>query len=200
MSGQGGGICSDSVLLDAAVTVISQHGYSGLTLARLAEAAGTSRMTLHRRGVGLPGVVAGLSARAVVELRDALFPVLTSTAAAAERLVAALEAMWDVADRHLPLLAGLFSDDAGVFHAAPDETGALPTDQAFVAPFAKLLADGEADGTLRRQPDRTETATVLFNTAGWGYVQLRHAQHWPVDRARDGVRQLVLTGLLAAGA
>jgi hypothetical protein len=133
--------------------------------------------------------------RAVGELRDALFPILTSTRPASERLEAALAAMCDVADRHLPLLAGLFSDDAGVFHAAPDETGALPTDEAFVAPFARLLADGELDGTLNAQPDRTEAATVLFNTVGWGYVQLRHAQQWAPDRARRGILGLVMTGL-----
>lgn len=189
--------CTDVLLLDAAAGVIEQFGYAGVTLARLADAASTSRMTLHRREITLPAVVAGLSLRAVAELREALFSVLTGTQPADQRLMAALEAMCDLADRHLPLLAGLFSDDAGVFHAQPDETGALPTDEAFVAPFAKLLADGEADGTLQPQKDRTETATVLFNTAGWGYVQLRHAQRWPAVRAREGVLRLILSGLLA---
>lgn len=187
--------CTDVLLLDAAAGVIEQFGYAGLTLARLAEATGTSRMTLHRREVTLPAVIAGLSLRAVAELREALFPVLTGAQPADQRLQTALEAMCDLADRHLPLLAGLFSDDAGIFHAAPDETGALPTDEAFVAPFAKLLADGEADGTLQPQKDRTETATVLFNSAGWGYVQLRHAQRWPAARAREGVLRLILSGL-----
>lgn len=188
-------LCTDEPVLDAAVAVIAAHGYAGLTLARLAEAASTSRMTLHRKSITLPGVVAGLSLRAVGELQSALFPALTGTGPADARLEQALTALFAVADRHLALLAGLFSADDGVFHAPPDSTGALPTDEAFVAPFAKLLADGENDGTLRPQPDRTETATVLFNTAGWGYVQLRHAQRWPAVRARAGVLALVLTGL-----
>lgn len=188
-------VCTDEAMLDAAGTVIAEFGYAGLTLGRLAEAASTSRMTLHRRDITLAGVVAGLSVRAAVELRGALFPVLTGTGPARQRLSAALEALCEVADRHLPLLAGLFSDDAGVFHAPPDATGALPTHEIFVAPFAKLLADGEADGTLRPQQDRIETATVLFNTAGWGYIQLRHAQRWPAPRARAGVLDLVLSGL-----
>jgi len=188
-------VCTDVDLLDAAVQVIEEFGYRGLTLERLAVAAGTSRMTLHRRDTTLPRVISGLSIRAAAELREALFPVLTATQPANQRLEAALEAMCDVADRHLALLAGLYSDDAGVFHAPPDHTGALPTDEAFVAPFAKLLADGQMDGTLHPQQDRTETATVLFNTAGWGYVQLRHAQQWSPERARQGVIQLVMTGL-----
>jgi AcrR family transcriptional regulator len=188
-------LCTDADLLDAAAAVIARDGYSGLTLARLADAAGTSRMTLHRRQVTLPGVVAGLALRAAAEFQSALFPVLTGTGPARDRLRAALTAVFSVADRHLALLAGLFADDDGIFHAAPGADGALPTDPVFVAPFAKILADGEADGTLRPQADRDEAATVLFNTAGWGYVQLRHAQRWPTGRARDGVLALVMKGL-----
>lgn len=190
-------VCTDLALLDAAGAVIAEYGYSGLTLSRLAAAAGTSRMTLHRRGITVAGVVAGLSLRAADELRLALFPVLASTGSGAERLERALEMLCVIADRHLPLLAGLFADDAGVFHAEPDAHGALPTDEVFVAPFARLLADGAADGSLRVPGDVTEAATVLFNTFGWGYVQLRHAQRWDRARARDGVLTLVMRGLSA---
>lgn len=189
--------CTDEAILTAATAVIEEHGYDGLTLMRLAESARSSRMTFHRRDITLPSVVAGLSLKAASELRDGLYPALLGTGPADQRLEAALEAMCEVADRYLPLLAGLFADDDGIFHAEPDETGALPTHETFVAPFAKLLAEGAADGTLDPGPDATETATVLFNTAGWGYIQLRHAQRWPVDRARAGVMQLVMGGLRA---
>ena len=182
-------------MLDAAVEVIERFGYGGLTLARLADAAGSSRMTLHRRTVTIPAVVAGLSLRASAELRDGLFPVLSGTGPADQRLEDALTVMFDVADRHLALLAGLFAQDEGIFHAEPDETGALPTQEVFVAPFAKLMADGAVDGTLLAQPDTTESATVLFNTAGWGYIQLRNSQRWPPDRACRGVMSLVMDGL-----
>jgi len=185
----------DDVLLEAAGAVIAEHGLGGLTLARLADVAGVSRMTLHRRNITIAHVVTALSVRAAGELRDAVFPALVGTDPADRRLRLALEAMCGVADRHLPLLAGLFAADDGVFHAEPDDTGALPTDAIFVAPFAKLLADGAADGSLGAVGDPTEVATVLFNVAGWGYVQLRHAQRWPAERARNGVLDLVLSGL-----
>ena len=185
----------DPALLDAAVTVVAQHGTAGLTLARLADAAGTSRMTLHRRGVSIPGLLAGLSLRAAAELKDALFPALTGEASAHDRLVQALHATFDVADRHLPVLAGLFAADTGVFHGAAEPDGALPTAEAFVAPFAKLLADGAADRSLRSLADPVESAAVLFNAAGWAYVQLRHSQRWTVERSRRGVLALVLDGL-----
>lgn len=191
----GSAVVLDAAVLDAAAAVVAAHGTAGLTLARVADAAGTSRMTLHRRGATVPGLLAGLSLRAAAELKDALFPALTGTGPARGRLVQALEATFAVADRHLPVLAGLFAADAGVFHAEADATGALPTADPFVAPFAKLLADGMADGSLAVMPDPAETATVLFNAAGWAYVQLRHSQRWPADRAGDGVLALVMSGV-----
>lgn len=185
-------------LLDAAADVMAAHGYDGLTLERLARSAATSRMTLHRRGITVDAVVAAMSGRAADELRDALFPFLVSGDSARARLDGALRAMFDVADRHLPVLAALFAGDDAVFHAEPDDSGARPTGDVFVAPFTKLLADGAADGTLREQPDADEAAVVLFNMAGWCYVHLRHTQRWPVERARDGVVRLVIDGLAAA--
>ncbi len=61
------------------------------------------------------------------------------------------------------------------------------THDLFVAPLDRLLRDGASDGTLDHVDDPTETAAVLFNVIGWGYVHLRHAQHWPSERARPAV-------------
>lgn len=189
-------VCTDRDVLDAAARVIEQVGYGGLTLERLGDALGTSRMTLHRRKITIAAVVSGLALQAVEEYRAAMFPVLSEVSPARERLLAGLEAVFDVADRHLRLLSGLFAADDAVFHGTPDATGALPTSDDFIAPLVKLLADGEADGTLRAMNDRAETATALFNMAGWGYVQLRHAQRWPAGRARTAILTLLLDGPL----
>lgn len=186
-------------LLDAAAAVVAAHGFRGLTLERLAAGAGTSRMTLHRRRITVPAVVAGLTARALAELQNRAFTALVGPGTAAARLDRTLRAVFAVADDHLPLLAGLFADDGGIFHAPPAADGSLPTLDVFVAPLARLLLDGALDGSLRVVDDVTETATVLFNTAGWGYVQLRHAQGWPAPRASDGVLDLVLAGLVPGG-
>jgi hypothetical protein len=79
-----------------------------------------------------------------------------------------------------------------VFHwPGPD---ALVVD-VFAEPLERLLRDGAADGSLRDVPP-TLTATVLFNTAGWGYIHLRAAHHWDSTTARDAVIDLVLGGLL----
>jgi len=51
-------------------------------------------------------------------------------------------------------------------------TGELLADALFTDPLKRLLRDGTAEGSLRRV-DPVETATVLFNMAGWTYVHLR---------------------------
>lgn len=185
----------DDAVLDAASRVISDVGLGGLTLDSIARAAGVSRMTLHRRGVTISSVVGALRLRAGTELVEALLVALSAPTPAAERLRAALAATLEVADRHLPVLAGLFATDDSVFHGPAGADGSLPTLDRFVAPFARLITDGSLDGSLRAVEDPHETATVLFNTAGWGYVHLRHTQGWGRERAATAVIDLVLGGL-----
>jgi AcrR family transcriptional regulator len=181
----------DARLVAAAQAVLEEHGLAGLTMARLAGQLGGSRMTLHRHGVTREDVVARLAALAAEEYRAAVWPALTSSASAADRLRRALEQTCDVADRYAKLLVGLFADDGGIFHdvdsAEPAElAGAVATRGAFVEPLARLLRDGAQDGTLRCE-DPDLTATVLFNQVGWTYLALRHGQRWAAPAARTAV-------------
>ncbi|MEQ4722063.1 TetR/AcrR family transcriptional regulator [Nonomuraea sp. B19D2] len=182
-------------LVDATAAAVSRWGLAGLTLERVADEAGISRTTLHRRGVSRDDLVGALAARAADEFRAALWPALTSPGNAVERLRAMLEAMFQVADQHLELLAGMYVAHGEMFHEPGPE--AMVVD-VFASPFDRVLRDGALDGSLRQVPP-TITATVLFNTAGWGYVHLRASHKWPQDRARDAVIGLVVTGLLPPG-
>jgi hypothetical protein len=65
------------------------------------------------------------------------------------------------------------------------------TVDAFAGPFERLLRDGVVDGSLR-EVDPAVAATVLFNSAGWGYIHLRASHHWPPEQARAAVTDLVL--------
>lgn len=181
----------DSRLVDAALAVLTEHGLAGLTLARVADALGGSRMTLHRRGVTRDGLVQRVSLRAAAEYQQAIWPALTSSGTAEQRLDQALRATCQVADRYAKLLTGLYADDGGIFHdvekAAEDErSAAVATRSVFVEPLARLLRDGERDGTLAA-PDPDETATVLFNQVGWTYLALREGQRWEPARAAEAV-------------
>jgi len=180
-------------LVDATGAAIARWGLHELTLERIAAEAGMSRATIYRRGVTREQLVAALTDRAAETFRAAMWPALAGAGTAAERLQAALAALCATADRHLHLLAGMFLAHGEVFHEpGPD---ALTVD-VFAQPFERLLRDGAADGTLRDVPP-TLTATVLFNTVGWGYVHLRASHEWPAERARDAVLDLALRGLLA---
>ena len=182
----------DSRLVDATEQAIARWGLSETTLERIAEAAGLSRATIYRRGVSRDELVAALTARAADTYRTAIWPALTGDGTGAQRLRAALEAICATADQHLDLLAGMFLAHGEVFHRpGPD---ALLVD-VFAEPLERLLRDGAADGSLRDVPP-TVTATVLFNTLGWGYIHLRASHRWDPDTTRDAVIDLVLSGLL----
>jgi AcrR family transcriptional regulator len=179
-------------LVDATAAAIARWGLPELTLERVAAEAGMSRATIYRRGVTREQLVAALTDQAAETFRAAMWPALAGGGTAAERLQAALTALCQTADRHLHLLAGMFLAHGEVFHQpGPD---ALTVD-VFAQPFERLLRDGAADGSLRAVPPSV-TATVLFNTVGWGYIHLRAGHEWPAERAREAVLDLALHGLL----
>jgi AcrR family transcriptional regulator len=178
--------------VEATAAAVTRWGLTQVTVARIAAQAGLSRATLHRRGLTREVLVAALARRAAERFRAALWPALTGPGSAAERLRAALEATFAVADEHLQLLAGMFLAGGELFHRPGPQ--ALTVD-AFAGPFERLLRDGAVDGSLR-PVDPALGATVLFNSAGWGYIHLRASHHWPPEQARAAVTDLVLGGLL----
>jgi AcrR family transcriptional regulator len=179
-------------LVEATAAAVARWGLAQVTVERIAAEAGLSRATLHRRGLTRQALIAALAHRAAEQFRAALWPALTGPGSAAERLRAALQAMFAAADANLELLAGMFLAHGEVFHKPGPH--ALTVD-AFADPLERLLRDGAVDGSLRGV-DPTVAATVLFNTAGWGYVHLRASHRWPPEQARAAVTDLVLGGLL----
>ena len=184
---------SDSELLSAAQRAFAAYGYVGATLERIAEEAGVSRVTLHRRGVTKDGLLAELVARATEDYRRALWPALTGEGTAAERLAVALHALCESADEHMALLVALRAQSDAIFHR--DEEEAL-TRSVFTEPLERILRDGDADGSLRVS-DPLEEATVLFNLVGWTYIHLRTGHGWKPERARRSVIDPVMHGMLA---
>jgi AcrR family transcriptional regulator len=182
----------ESALVDATAAAITKWGLSETTLDHIAAEAGISRATIYRRAVTRDQLVAALTERAAETFRTAMWPAMTGSGNAAERLRAALSAVCNSADENLELLAGMFLAHGEVFHKPGPE--ALVVD-VFAEPFERLLRDGASDGSLRDVP-ATVTATVLFNMVGWGYIHLRASHHWPAERARESVLDLALSGLL----
>src|SRR5436190_21416799 len=102
----------EETLLEATVAVLGDEGWDRLSLERIAERAGTSRVTLWRRGITRDALVDALLTRLTDDYQRSLWSILTSPGTGRARLEGALRALCEVADRHLQLL--LASDTA--FH------------------------------------------------------------------------------------
>lgn len=184
---------SDTQLLEAGRRAVSQFGARGATLERIAEQAGVSRTTLHRRGVSRESILERLAEEATESYRRALWPALTASGSGRERLEAGLSALCAVAEENLELLVALGEQTDAVFHEEGEEQ---MTRSPFTAPLERLLRDGAADGSLRTL-EPAEYATVLFNLVGWTYIHLRTRHGWPPARASTTTLDVAMHGLVA---
>jgi AcrR family transcriptional regulator len=177
----------DEELRQATIDVLRERGWDGLTLERVAEAAGRARSTLWRQGLSREALVGALVGELAEDFRRSMYPILTAGGSGRERLVKGLEALCDLLDRHLPLM--LATDEAFHQETAPGH----PPD--YLHPFIVFLRDGLADGSLTLARDEVTTADLAFNTVAWPYVHLRGRHGWPADNARAAVVGVVLDGI-----
>lgn len=178
----------DPELRRAAIEVLRERGWGGLTLERVAEVAGRSRSTLWRQGLTREALVGALIGELADDFRAAMYPILTSGGTGRERLTHGLEALCDLLDRHLPLM--LANDEA--FHQ--DTAPGVPPD--YLHPFIQFVREGAADGSLPAEDDVVEVADLAFNTTAWPYVHLRGRHGWPAERAKSCVLGVVLNGIV----
>src|SRR6478736_7046948 len=171
----------------ATIAVLRERGWDGLTLERVAEAAGRARSTLWRQGLGREALIGALTGELAEDFRASMYPILTAGGTGRERLIKGLEALCDLLDRHLPLM--LATDEAFHQATAPGQ----PPD--YLRPFITFLRDGAADGSLGPSDDVIESADVLFNAVAWPYVHLRGRHEWPADQARARIVGLVMDGI-----
>ena len=184
----------DATLLEAGRRALRRHGWQGLTAERIADEAGISRVTLHRRGVRKQDILDALTERAIEAYRAALWPALTAAGTGGERLEQALHALCASAEDNLELLVALRSQTDAIFHE-PDPGEAM-TRSVYTEPLERLLRDGIADGSLRAL-DPAETATVLFNLVGWTYIHLRTGHRWARAHARERTIEIALRGVVS---
>jgi AcrR family transcriptional regulator len=181
----------DDALLDATEALLVERGIDGVSLERVAARAGRSRVTLWRQGVTKEILVTGLLQRLSDDFRDAFVPVVNAPGSGRERLAASLDVLFEIAERHLDLLA--VSDE--VFHWAAERCVFPVGSEGFLWPFVGALRLGGVDGSLTHVGRTEEAADVIFNTACWGYVHLRKRHGWPRKRARGQISALLLDGL-----
>ena len=174
----------------AAIEVLAEHGWDGLTLERVAEASGRARSTLWRQGLSREALVEALLGALADDFRSTMYPVLTVPGPGRDRLARGLEALCDVIERHLPLL--LATDEA--FHQAAPGGPA-----SYLDPFVHFLREGAQDGSLPLgDEDPRQAADLAFNAVAWTYAHLRGRHGWPAEKARARVVGLVLDGIAEA--
>ena len=182
-------------LVAATEAALERHGWAGLTGELLADAAGLNRVTLYRRGHTPQRLLAAAVEAAAAEFRAASLAPLTHAGTAAERLRLLVDALFDLADRHLALLAGLYDGPTAVFHlgglgATANASGEAVTRFEYTEPFERILRDGNADATLTTSEPHRD-AVLIFNAAGWTYIHLRRSHGLAAADARDAVHGLV---------
>ena len=177
----------DEELQRATIAVLREQGWEGLTLERVAQAAGRARSTLWRQGLTIETLVSSLTGELAADFRRSMFPILTTHGTGRDRLERGLVALCELLDRHLPLM--LATDEAFHQETAPGQ----PPD--YLHPFIHFLREGEADGSLAPGDDVVEAADVAFNAVAWTYVHLRGRHGWPAERATTRVVGVVLDGL-----
>jgi AcrR family transcriptional regulator len=171
----------------ATIEVLSERGFGGLTLERVAEVAGRARSTLWRQGLTREVLIGALVGELAEDFRSTMYPVLTLGGTGRERLVRGLEALCELLDRHLPLM--LATDEAFHQETAPG----VPPD--YLHPFIRFLREGARDGSLPPLEDVVATADVAFNAVAWPYVHLRGRHGWPAEKARARIIGVVLNGI-----
>ena len=180
-------------VVEGARRVIVAGGWQAATLTRIADEAGLSRMTLHRRGLGREEIFALLARDYEEAFRVALWPAVTGRGTGAERLQAMLVAVCEVTEDHLSFLAALDEEsDKRFFHKSDD---VVRSREGYINPIERLLVDGIADGSIR-PVEVEETATVIVNAVDRTYRHLRRAHDWDPLRSRQVLIELLLRGLL----
>jgi AcrR family transcriptional regulator len=180
-------MASHDELLSSVESAIGEHGFDAVTFEQIAAEAGLNRVTLYRRGHTRESLLTEVAVVAATEFREACLPALTHPGPAPERMYLLSEAMFDLADRHLALLAGLFDGPTAVFHLTIDDHQVL-TRFEYSDPFERILSDGVAEGSITSE-DPAEDAEVLFNLLGWTYIHLRRSHGWDPARARRATRR-----------
>ncbi len=181
---------SSAEFLDAVVTILDRNGLRGLSLSAVADGAGVSRVTLHRRGITVDDLVIGVLTRASDDLRAALWPVLLAPGDAASRLRHGLAVLCSVAERHGAVLTAFYGQPPKLIPDRPGRT----TSFEFIELFERLLRDGQSDGSLKVGDPATQAALVA-NAVCWTYLHMRRAHGWSPDTTADAVIDLATSHL-----
>lgn len=196
---------SELALLDAAAEVIAERGINGASLSSIGERAGTSR--------GLPTHHFGSKDALVSQVADrAQDRIAAATVAAIERAhrhvdeLSALELMRATVDTYLELFEHPSADERALivmwgatFPTESSVEGMLDADRRAYDGWARLVARGHEDGSIRADVDPGAAAVVLHGlTRGVAALLLTESHHTDMRGVRRTVDDLLGAALAPA--
>jgi TetR/AcrR family transcriptional regulator len=183
--------------LEAAAQVFADHGFDQTRIEDLAEATGIPRATLYYYFAGKEDILAWLLRRMLSELADTVQRAASGPGPARDRLEAVLRAKIAVMARHPATCRALLAD-LGRAGRIPEIAAAIQ--EAFHHPVRRLLAEGEADGSLRPVGDPETVASAVYGAVTTAAAHYLVADgHLDTDRVAAEVTILLTAGLGAAG-
>lgn len=184
--------------LEAAAAVFADHGFDQTRIEDVAEATGIPRATLYYYFAGKEDILAWLLRLMLEDMAAAVAEAAAPPGTARDRMEAVIRAKIAVMARH-PATCRALMADLGRAGRIPEIAAAIQG--AFHEPVRALLAEGEADGTLRPAGDPETTASAVY-----GAVTTAAAHYLLADNRVDAgrvaaeVTRFVLSGLGAPAA
>ncbi|MET9215770.1 MULTISPECIES: TetR/AcrR family transcriptional regulator [unclassified Nocardia] len=166
-------------ILDATAALLAEHGAAGVTMDRVAAAAGVGKGTIFHRFGSRAGLLYELVAEGAIALMAAVTsgpPPLGPGAPATDRLLAFFDAMTTMVTADVELIAA--------YQAMPPHPRSAEFHAFWAEHITTLLHE------VRPDIDAETVGALLLSTLG-GELAQQLARAGEVDRLRAGVRELV---------
>ncbi|WP_280307498.1 TetR/AcrR family transcriptional regulator [Nocardia neocaledoniensis] len=173
-------------ILDATAALLAEHGAAGVTMERVAAAAGVGKGTIFHRFGSRAGLLYELVAEGAIALMTAVSdgpPPLGPGAPATDRLLAFFDAMTRMVTDDVELIAA--------YQAMPPHPRSAEFHAFWAEHVTTLLRE------VRPDIDAETVGALLLSTLG-GELAQQLARAGEVDRLRAGVRELVRSVLETA--
>lgn len=172
-------------ILEATAALLAEHGAAGVTMDRVAAAAGVGKGTIFHRFGSRAGLLYELVAEGAIALMAAIEsgpPPLGPGAPATDRLLAFFDAMTSMVTHDVELIAA--------YQAMPPHPRSAEFHAFWADHVTALLRE------VRPDIDAETVGALLLSTLG-GELAQQLARAGEVDRLRAGVRELVHSVLSA---
>jgi AcrR family transcriptional regulator len=194
---------SEAALLDAAAELIAEHGVEGASLAEIGARAGVSRgLPSHHFG-RKDALVARLAARAQDRIAARLRDNARRRYGPSANRLSGLEIVGHTIDGYLelfthpsPELRALLVMWGSTFAENAAVDGMIEAERRSYDGLAGVIADGQADGSIRADVDPIAAAVLVLGTIrGVAALLLTDSTIVDMNKVRATCRSLVDTGL-----